>query len=66
VLGVVDRARILESIAGREDPDGPGGAGGPGTVQHHDPPPKVEPVNEPTQETAEFLVEHLHDPEAGT
>jgi glycine betaine/proline transport system ATP-binding protein len=66
VLGVVDRARILESIAGAEEPEGPGGAGGSGTVQHHDPPPKVEPVNEPTQETAEFLVEHLHDPDAGT
>jgi len=61
LVGVVDRARILESIAGAEDDaeaaNRANGAGPADGVAWREGPPKVEPVNEPTQETAEFLVE---------
>ena len=59
VIGVVDRAAILESIAGEPQTSGPGAAGGSESVPRHQPPVRVEPVNDPTQETAEFLVENL-------
>ncbi len=61
LLGVVDRAAILESIAGEPETSGPGAAGGSESVPRHQPPVRVEPVNDPTQETAEFLVENLVD-----
>jgi hypothetical protein len=61
LVGVVDRARILESIAGAEDDaeaaNRANGAGPADGVAWREGPLKVEPVNEPTQETAEFLVE---------
>jgi glycine betaine/proline transport system ATP-binding protein len=70
LIGVVDRARILESIAGAEDASEPG-AGGNGAapadrLAYREPPPKVEAVNEPMQETAEFLVETGNPAEPGT
>jgi glycine betaine/proline transport system ATP-binding protein len=54
LVGVVDRARILESIAGTEPEDEPPVVDG---IPYQAPPIRVEGVNEPTQETAEFLVE---------
>jgi glycine betaine/proline transport system ATP-binding protein len=63
LLGMVDRARILESIAGADpEPDGPGAAAGDDASPHHGEPPRVEPVTDPTQETAEFLVENIVEP----
>ena len=61
LLGVVDRAHVLEAIAGDEnlaDSGATEGRGGPPRAR-----PKPEGVNDPTQETAEFLVDRLHDPE---
>jgi glycine betaine/proline transport system ATP-binding protein len=54
LVGVVDRARILESIAGAEADEEPPVVEG---IPYQEPPIKVEAVNEPTEETAEFLVE---------
>jgi glycine betaine/proline transport system ATP-binding protein len=54
LVGVVDRARILESIAGAEADEEPAVVEG---IPYHHPPIRVEAVNEPTEETAEFLVE---------
>jgi hypothetical protein len=59
LLGVVDRAHILETIAGSEAPEGT--ATGAETVLRPSKAVRVEPVNEPSQETAEFLVENLHE-----
>jgi glycine betaine/proline transport system ATP-binding protein len=59
LVGVVDRSQILETIAGSEGPDG--AAAGTETVPRPAPAVRVEPVNEPSQETAEFLVENLND-----
>jgi glycine betaine/proline transport system ATP-binding protein len=55
LLGVVDRAAILESIAGA--PERPGLAGPPESVPRQVPPGRLDPVTDPTQETADFLVE---------
>ena len=65
LLGVVDRAAILESIAG--EPEGPGSvsAGASESVPRRPPPVRVEPVNDPTKETAEFLVENQADRSGG-
>jgi glycine betaine/proline transport system ATP-binding protein len=61
LVGVVDRARILESIAGAEDDadstDRANGAGPGDGVAWREPRPEVERENEPNEETAEFLVE---------
>jgi glycine betaine/proline transport system ATP-binding protein len=58
LVGVVDRAQILESVAGEPEPSGPGAAAdGAGIPRRAN--ARVEPVNDPTQETAEFLVENL-------
>jgi glycine betaine/proline transport system ATP-binding protein len=61
LLGVVDRADVLEAIAGEDDAPGSGvtdGRGGPPRIA-----PRPEGVNDPSQETAEFLVERLQEPE---
>ena len=58
LVGVVDRRAILESIAGAEEPSPTLADGSPA---HRAAAPRVGPVNEPTQETAEFLVENLHE-----
>ncbi len=61
LLGVVDRADVLEAIAGEDDAPGAGatdGRSGPPRVA-----PRAEGVNDPSQETAEFLVERLQEPE---
>jgi glycine betaine/proline transport system ATP-binding protein len=65
LLGVVDRAHVLEAIAG-DAVVAPGAAGGPGAVPHRSAALRVDPVNEPTQETAEFLVEKLNDAGPGS
>jgi glycine betaine/proline transport system ATP-binding protein len=61
VLGVVDRAHVLEAVAGDEPVGGTGAtdgiAGAPSGGL-----PRVEGVNEPSQETAEFLVERMNQP----
>jgi hypothetical protein len=57
---VVDRVQILEAVAGEQDRSRPG-AGAAESVPRRSPPARVESVNEPTQETAEFLVENLSD-----
>ena len=64
LVGVVDRGRILESIAGAESEVEPGALGEGANaaaptdgVAFHPPAPRVEPVNDPMQATAEFLVE---------
>jgi glycine betaine/proline transport system ATP-binding protein len=60
LLGVVDRAHILEAIAGEE------GVVDSGTTEGRSGPPRTIPrpegVNEPSQETAEFLVGRLNEP----
>jgi glycine betaine/proline transport system ATP-binding protein len=61
LLGVVDRAHVLEAIAGDEvvvDSGVVEGRGGPPRTT-----PRAEGVNEPSQETAEFLVERLVEPD---
>jgi glycine betaine/proline transport system ATP-binding protein len=61
LLGVVDRAHVLEAVAGDEPVGGTGAtdgiAGAPSGGL-----PRVEGVNEPSQETAEFLVERMNQP----
>jgi len=59
LVGVVDRAHILETIAGEPEPVSPAGASE--SAPRRLPPARVEPVNDPTQETAEFLVENHTD-----
>jgi len=65
LLGVVDRAAILESVAGQPEKAPPG----PGSAVEGSPNPRpsvrIEGVNDPTQETAEFLVDNLADRSAG-
>ena len=61
LVGVVDRAQILEAVAGPGDPSHPGAAGGTESIPRRSPPARVESVIEPTQETAEFLVDDLND-----
>ena len=64
LVGVVDRAAILESIAG--EPETPAGSGGAvESAPTARPSVRVEGVNEPTPETAEFLVENFADRSAG-
>jgi glycine betaine/proline transport system ATP-binding protein len=60
LLGMVDRAHVLEAIAGEDslaDSGATEGRGGPPPER-----PRVEIVNEPTQETAEFLVDRMNRP----
>ena len=62
LLGVVDRTHVLEAIAGEDGLVESGtteGRSGPPSD-----PPRREGVNEPTQETAEFLVEQMNQPGA--
>jgi len=61
LVGVVDRAQILEAVAGPGEPSHPGAAGGTESVPRRSPPVRVETVIEPTQETAEFLIDDLND-----
>jgi hypothetical protein len=61
LAGLVDRAQILEAVAGQEDPSRLGPAGAADSVPRRSPPDRVESVNEPTEETAEFLVDDLID-----
>jgi ABC-type proline/glycine betaine transport system ATPase subunit len=58
LVGVVDRASILESVAG--EPEVPAGvsAGASESVPRQKPPVGFEPVRDPFQPTAEFLVEN--------
>jgi glycine betaine/proline transport system ATP-binding protein len=65
LLGVVDRAAILESVAGEPEEPPSASAGAGQTAPYRPPPVRIEPVNEPTQETAEFLVDNLADRSAG-
>jgi glycine betaine/proline transport system ATP-binding protein len=65
VVGVVDRAHILEAVAGEPEPPAYASAGTNQSAPHRPPPARVEPVNEPTQETAEFLVENVVDRSGG-
>jgi glycine betaine/proline transport system ATP-binding protein len=65
LVGVVDRSQILEAVAGQPASSGSGSAGAGESVPYRRPPARVEPVNDPTQETAEFLVENLADRSAG-
>jgi glycine betaine/proline transport system ATP-binding protein len=64
LVGVVDRRQILESIAGPEDDAQE--AVDQGVPRHREPPPRIDPVNDPTEPTAEFLVERLNDPGSET
>jgi glycine betaine/proline transport system ATP-binding protein len=58
--GVVDRAQILEAVAGRDEATtGPGAASQPESVPRRPSPVRVEPVDDPFQPTAELLVEDL-------
>jgi hypothetical protein len=63
-------APASSDIAGGEDDTEPraggNGAGPADGLAYLEPPPKVEAVNEPTQETAEFLVETGNPAEPGT
>jgi glycine betaine/proline transport system ATP-binding protein len=61
VAGVVDRAQILEAVAGTQDASRPGATGPAESVPRRSPAARRESVIEPTQETAEFLVENLID-----
>jgi glycine betaine/proline transport system ATP-binding protein len=61
LVGVVDRANILESIAGEPEVVGPGAAGGSESVPRPAAVRRLEPVNDPNQPTAEFLVESMSD-----
>jgi glycine betaine/proline transport system ATP-binding protein len=75
LVGVVDRASILESIAGAEpEAESAARVAAASTSGATDRPadgvprqqsaPRIEPVNEPMQETAEFLVDTLAEPRA--
>jgi len=59
LVGVVDRAQILESVAGEPESSGPGAAADGAAIPRRSRDARVEPVNDPSQETAEFLVENL-------
>jgi glycine betaine/proline transport system ATP-binding protein len=61
LVGVVDRAHILEAVAGEPEPSGPGAAGGNESVPRRGGRVHAEPVRDPFQPTAEFLVENLTD-----
>jgi glycine betaine/proline transport system ATP-binding protein len=65
LLGVVDRASILESIAGEPEPSTDASMGHDEAAPHRPPAVRVEPVDDPTEETAEFLVDNFNDPSAG-
>ena len=65
LVGVVDRAHILETIAGEPEPPASASAGASHSDPHRPPPIRVDPVREPTQETAEFLVEDHADRPGG-
>jgi glycine betaine/proline transport system ATP-binding protein len=65
LVGVVDRAHILEAIAGEPEPPAYPSAGAAQSVPRGSSPVRVEPVNDPTQETAEFLVENVADRSGG-
>ena len=65
LVGVVDRAHILETIAGEPEPPASASAGASHSDPHRPPPVWVDPVREPTQETAEFLVEDHADRPGG-
>jgi hypothetical protein len=64
-VGVVDRGHILEAIAGEPEPPGDASAGATQPAPRNPPQVRVEPVNDPTQETAEFLVENAADRSGG-
>ena len=60
LLGLVDRTHVLEAVAGDDVPAS-------GAVEGPSGPPRAraraEGVNDPTQETAEFLVDRLQEPD---
>jgi glycine betaine/proline transport system ATP-binding protein len=62
LVGVVDRARILESVAGADETDA-----GAGALDGRSGPPKrnlrTGPVDEPTEDTANLLAESLVNPD---
>jgi hypothetical protein len=63
-VGVVDRAHVLEAIAGEPEvgaPLPPAVEAAPRPAS----PVRLEPVNDPSQETAEFLVENLAERSRG-
>jgi glycine betaine/proline transport system ATP-binding protein len=59
LVGVVDRAHVLEAIGGEPEVAAPGSADGAESAARPRAPVRIEPVNDPSQETAEFLVENL-------
>jgi glycine betaine/proline transport system ATP-binding protein len=65
LVGVVDRGHILEAVAGAPEPATSVSAGADQSAPHRPGPARVEPVKEPTQETAEFLVENAIDRSGG-
>jgi glycine betaine/proline transport system ATP-binding protein len=65
LLGVVDRASILESIAGEPERSEEASIDADEAAPHRPPPARVEPVDDPTEETAEFLVENFTDRSGG-
>jgi glycine betaine/proline transport system ATP-binding protein len=65
LLGVVDRASILESIAGEPEPSEDASTSHDEAAPHRPPSARVEPVDDPTEETAEFLVDNFNDRSAG-
>jgi glycine betaine/proline transport system ATP-binding protein len=65
LLGVVDRASILESIAGEPEPSDHASIDADQAAPYRPPPARVEPVDDPTEETAEFLVDNSNDRSAG-
>jgi glycine betaine/proline transport system ATP-binding protein len=64
VLGIVDRVQILEAIAGRDPADDRVGAAGTGATARLPAGLPVEPVQEPTDGTAELLAQSAVDPAA--
>ena len=61
LLGVVDRAHVLEAIGGEEPVAGIGSSDGRSGPPHAGR-SRLEAVNEPTHETAQFLVERMNEP----
>ncbi|HEX2756367.1 MAG TPA: betaine/proline/choline family ABC transporter ATP-binding protein, partial [Candidatus Limnocylindrales bacterium] len=58
LVGIVDRANILEAIGGADPGGGPSVAGtDPGGPPYHSPRERVEPIRKPTEATTRFLAD---------
>jgi glycine betaine/proline transport system ATP-binding protein len=62
LIGLVDRVQILEAMAGHDDDDKPAGRPKSGASQRRPPKVKVEPIQDPTEGTAELLAGSAVDP----